>query len=87
MTTNVSKSGSIQDSISRKTSDAAHRAVDRVSEKAETLESQMRSASKKAGEQTEVAIHQASQYLRQHPFTVLGIVFASGLLLSALLRK
>jgi ElaB/YqjD/DUF883 family membrane-anchored ribosome-binding protein len=88
MTTNVSKSsGKAAENVAQKASEAAHRTVDRLSEKAENIGAQVRSVSRKVEQQGEVAIDQASQYLRQHPFTVLGIVFASGLLVSALLRK
>jgi ElaB/YqjD/DUF883 family membrane-anchored ribosome-binding protein len=89
MTTNASKSSikSTGDNIAQKASEAAHRTVDRISEKAENIGAQVRSVGRKVEQQGEVAIHQAGQYLREHPFTVLGIVFASGLLVSALLRK
>jgi ElaB/YqjD/DUF883 family membrane-anchored ribosome-binding protein len=88
MTTNASKSAvKSTENVAQKASEAAHRTVDRISEKAENIGAQVRSVGRKVEEQGEVAIHQASQYLRQHPFTVLGIVFASGLLVSALLRK
>jgi ElaB/YqjD/DUF883 family membrane-anchored ribosome-binding protein len=89
MTTNASKSSvkSAQENIAQKASEAAHRTVERISEKAENIGAQVRSVGRKVEQQGEVAIHQASQYLREHPFTVLGIVFASGLLVSALLRK
>jgi ElaB/YqjD/DUF883 family membrane-anchored ribosome-binding protein len=88
MTTNVSKSASKSaESVAQKASEAAQRTADRLSEKAEDIGAQVRTVSRKVEQQGEVALHQASQYLRQHPFTVLGIVFASGLLVSALLRK
>lgn len=84
MTTNVSKSA---ESVAQKVSEATHRAADRLSEKAENIGSQVRSVSRKVEQQGEAAMHQASQYLREHPFAVLGIVFVSGLLVSALFRK
>lgn len=84
MTTNVSKNA---EGVAHKVSEAAHRTAERLSEKAENIGSQARSIGRKVEQQGEVAIHQASQYMRQHPFTVLSIVFAAGLLVSALLRK
>ncbi len=91
MTTNVSKTSgkaaSTAESVAQKASEAAQRTADRLGEKAENIGAQVRSVSRKVEQQGEIAIHHASQYLRQHPFTVLGIVFASGLLVSALLRK
>ena len=86
MTTNVSKSSSAE-GVAQKVSDVAQRAADRLSERAETIGAQVRSVSRKVEQQGEVAINQANQYLRQHPFVTLGIVFASGLLVSALFRK
>jgi ElaB/YqjD/DUF883 family membrane-anchored ribosome-binding protein len=86
MTTNVSKS-STAENVAQKASDSAQRAADRLSEKAEKIGAQVRSVSRKVEQQGEVAFNQASQYLRQHPFVALGIVFASGLLVSALFRK
>jgi ElaB/YqjD/DUF883 family membrane-anchored ribosome-binding protein len=91
MTTNVSKTtgkaASSAESVAQKASEAAQRTADRLSEKAENIGAQVRSVGRKVEQQGEIAAHHASQYLRQHPFTVLGIVFASGLLVSALLRK
>ena len=84
MTTNVSKTS---ENVAQKVSDAAQRAADRLGERAENIGAQVRSVSRKVEQQGEVAISQASQYLRQHPFVALGIVFASGLLVSALFRK
>jgi ElaB/YqjD/DUF883 family membrane-anchored ribosome-binding protein len=84
MTTNVSKNA---EGVAQKVSDAAHRTAERLSEKAENIGSQVRTVSRKVEQQGEVAIQHASQYLRQHPFTVLGVVFAAGLLISAVLRK
>lgn len=86
MTTNVSKSSSAE-GVAQKVSDTAQRAAERLSERAENIGAQVRSVSRKVEQQGEVAINQASQYLRQHPFVALGIVFASGLLVSALFRK
>jgi ElaB/YqjD/DUF883 family membrane-anchored ribosome-binding protein len=84
MTTNVSKT---TEGVAQKVSEAAHRTAERLSEKAENIGSQVRTVSRKVEQQGEAAIQHASQYLRQHPFTALGIVFAAGLLISAVLRK
>lgn len=85
-------------SLTDKFSKTAHEAIDRASEKAALAEQSIRSSAERteaqahalaesADRKSKDALQTVQAYAREHPIESLGIAFASGLLLSRLLRR
>lgn len=85
-------------SITQKLSKSAHDAIDRASEKAAVAEESIRASAQRTEAQASALAESADQkrketlsavqnYTREHPLESLGIAFASGLVVSSLLRR
>ncbi len=87
-----------KDTVSEKAADQVHEAVDRLAASAKDAEERIRklvaeaegrlqSKSDNAQKRVEDLADSVGEYSREHPLATVGVAFAAGFLLSALLRR
>ncbi len=94
----MSKSPSGDHATTDRLSERAHESVDQVAKTAGKVEervrheaseadARVRDAGQKAKERSDETLHSVSTFVGEHPLTSLGVAFAAGTLLSALIRR
>lgn len=67
--------------------ESGHRAVDQMADRLKSTEDRLSETTDEIKTRGEQSAKQARHYIEEHPLTSLGIAFAGGVILSALLRK
>lgn len=73
--------------ISTRAAEAAHEAIDQISDRSAEAEERLRQAGAQASKRTEELAGDVSEYVSQNPLTAVGIAAAAGFLIGALLRR
>jgi len=73
--------------VSSRAAQAAHEAIDQISDRSAEAEERLRHASQRATERSQELAGEVSEYVTNNPLASVGIAAAAGFILGALLRR
>jgi ElaB/YqjD/DUF883 family membrane-anchored ribosome-binding protein len=73
--------------VSARAAQAAHEAIDQISNRGAEAEERLRQASQRASERTQELAEDVTDYVTKNPLASVGIAAAAGFILGALLRR
>lgn len=73
--------------ITARAAQAAHEAIDQISDRSAEAEERLRQAGAQASKRTEELAGDVSEYVSKNPLTAVGIAAAAGFIIGALLRR